>query len=205
MRLHPVLKGLGITAFMWVFFAAYFHLLRHPARPVVVMPLTALDHAIPFSPAAFWAYVSLWLYVSIAPCLLASVRSLLAYGAWVGALCLAGLAVFYLWPNAVPPPRLPPDLARQGGFAVLQGVDAAGNAFPSLHVATAIFTALWLQRLLREVAAPRWLRVLNWLWLVLIVLSTLAIKQHVVLDVLAGIALALLFAWPSLRYAPRGA
>ena len=85
---------------------------------------------------------------------------------------------------------------------MLQGVDAAGNACPSLHVATALFTALWLQRLLLALAVPRWLRVANALWLLLIVYSTLAIKQHVVLDALAGAALGALFAWASMRWSP---
>jgi hypothetical protein len=61
------LKLLGISAFMWLFFIAYFHLLRNPVRPVLQMPLTTLDHAIGHQPWAFWAYVSLWVYVGIAP------------------------------------------------------------------------------------------------------------------------------------------
>jgi membrane-associated phospholipid phosphatase len=82
-------------------------------------------------------------------------------------------------------------------------VDAPGNALPSLHVATALFTALWIQRLLREIGAPADLRHLNWLWLALIVYSTLATKQHLALDVLAGGALGALFGRASLRWFPR--
>jgi membrane-associated phospholipid phosphatase len=187
---------------MWLFFIAYFHLLRHPVRPPVVMPLTALDQAIGLQPGALAAYVSLWFYVGIAPGLMLTLRALVVYGLWIGALCLTGLASFYFWPTAVPLPVLAVDLAQHPGFALLQGVDTAGNACPSLHVATALFSALWVARLLREVSAPALLRALNWAWLALIVYSTLAIKQHVVIDVLAGAALGLVFAWPSLRWSP---
>ena len=196
------LKFVGVSGFMWLFFAAYFHLLRNPLRPVTEMPLTALDHWVNFQPGALAAYVSLWLYVGIPAGLMPSLRHLVAYGLWVGSLCLAGLAVFYVFPTAVPLPLLPVDVALHPGFALLQGVDAAGNACPSLHVATAVFSALWIDHLLRRLGAPHWPRALNAAWVLLIVYSTLAIKQHVAIDAAAGSALALLFAWPSMRWFP---
>ncbi len=194
------LKFLGISGFMWLFFIAYFHLLRNPVQPAVQMPLTALDHAIGHQPWAFWAYVSLWVYVGIAPGLMLRLRDLLVHGAWAAALCCTGLLIFYLMPTAVPPHPPNPAVAGHPGFALLQGVDAAGNACPSLHVATALFSAAWVQRLLRGVGAPAWLGWINGIWLVLIVYSTMAIKQHVALDVLAGGLLGSAFAWASLRW-----
>ena len=182
---------------MWLFFAGYFYLLRHPARPVVVMPLTAIDRWIEFQAWALWPYISLWVYVALPPALLPSARELIRYGWWIGGLCIAGLACFYFWPTSVP--RQIVAMGSHTGFDLLRGVDAAGNACPSLHVAAAAFSALWLERLLRELAQPRWLRVANPLWFVLIVWSTLAIKQHVWWDVAAGLALALAIAVPSLR------
>ena len=196
------LKFSGISAFMWLFFVGYFHLLRYPVRPVTEMPLTLLDHWVTFQPAALVAYVSLWVYVGIPAGLMLSLRQLLAYGLWVGALCLTGLAIFYAFPTAVPRPQLPVDVALFPGFALLQGVDAAGNACPSLHVATALFSAFWIDRLLRHIGTPWLLRTLNALWLLLIVYSTLAIKQHVALDVAGGMLLALLFVLPSMRWFP---
>ena len=108
----------------------------------------------------------------------------------------------YAFPTTVPQPQLPLDMALLPGFALLQGVDAAGNACPSLHVATALFSAFWIDRLLRHIGTPGLLRALNALWLLLIVYSTLAIKQHVALDVAGGTLLALLFVWPSMRWFP---
>lgn len=187
---------------MWVFFIGYFHVLRHPVRPVTEMPLTPLDQWVTFEPLALVAYVSLWVYVGIPAGLLPSLRQLVVYGLWVGALCTTGLVVFYAFPTAVPQPFLPVDVALYPGFALLQGVDAAGNACPSLHVATALFSACWLDRLLRQYAAPWQPRALNALWVVLIIYSTMAIKQHVALDVAGGALLALLFVWPSMRWFP---
>ncbi|MEN9630746.1 MAG: hypothetical protein RJA10_3974 [Pseudomonadota bacterium] len=191
---------------MVLFFQAYFHVLKNPVNPVTAMPLTVVDGWIPFTPAAFWPYVSLWVYVGIAPALQPTLRELLRYGAWITALCVAGLTCFYLWPTAVPSQahQLDPAVANHAGFALMRGLDAAGNACPSLHVATAMFTALWLQRLLADAGAPALLRGANVLWFVLIAWSTVAVRQHVVLDVVAGVALGVAFAVPSLRPAPRG-
>lgn len=199
------LKAIGISLFMWVFFIAYFQLLRNPVYPVTQMPLTALDLAIPFQPGTVVAYLSLWLYVGIPPGLLLSFRQLLVYGLWAAALCLTGLACFYWFPTAVPPLALDPDLARFPAFALLQGVDATGNACPSLHVATAAFTALWVEHVLRSIGTPLWLRACNGLWVGAIVWSTMATKQHVAWDVAAGLLLAMVFAALSLLATRRGA
>jgi hypothetical protein len=199
------LKAIGTTTFMPLFFVGYFHLLRHPAQPAFEMPLTAIDRWVGFRPWALWPYFSLWVYVALPPGLMANARELIRYGWWIGGLCIAGLACFYLWPTSVP--QLAPDIAAPASFDLLRGVDAAGNACPSLHVATAAFSALWLERMLRELAAPRWLRGASACWFALIVWSTLAVKQHVWWDVAAGLLLALTVAPPSLRWrgaAPRG-
>jgi len=200
MRHLLLLKTAGITAWTWLFFVGYFHLLRNPAYPVLQMPLTALDTAIPLQPAAIVAYLTLWIYVGIAPGLQSSFVDLVVYGLWSGALCITGLAIFYFWPTEVPP--LTTDVSGFPGFATLQGADAGGNACPSMHVAIAIFSVLRIEERLRRVRAPNWLRLANLLWFLAIAYSTLAIKQHVVLDVIAGALLGLAFALPSLRWRP---
>ncbi len=197
LRRHLVLKFLGISGFMSVFFVGYFYTLRHPAFPVFEMPITALDRLIPFQPAALAAYLSLWLYVGIAPGMLLTWREGLVYALWVAALCVAGLACFYFWPTAVPPSAI--DMSGHAGFAMLRGVDAAGNACPSLHVAAATFSAIWIDRLLRHMHTPATLRAFNALWFAAIAYSTLAIKQHVALDALAGALLGIALAALSLR------
>ena len=199
-RRHLALKIVGISAFIWIFFIGYFSLLRDPAYPPIVMPLVALDHMIPFQPVALVAYLSLWVYVGVAPGLQLTLPELVVYAVWAALLCVSGLSLFYFWPTSVPPMSI--DAGGFPGFALLQGVDAAGNACPSMHVAIAIFSAIWIDRLLMESRVPIAFRIVNGAWFVAIAWSTLAIKQHVVLDALAGAALGVLFAIVSLRLRP---
>jgi membrane-associated phospholipid phosphatase len=201
-RLLFLLKTVGITAFIWLFFIGYFWVLRHPVYPVTLMPVTALDRWVPFQPAALWPYLTLWFYVGLAPGFAHSFRHLVVYGLWATALCVTGLVIFYFWPTAVPP--RPFDAVHHPGFALLQGVDAPGNACPSMHVAVAVFSAICLEQLLRGINAPRALRLLNAGWCLAIAYSTLATKQHVALDALAGTLLGITFALFSLRWRPGG-
>jgi membrane-associated phospholipid phosphatase len=201
-----VVTLIATSVFIALFFIGYFHLLRHPAYPLIVMPLTALDRLLPFQPHALFAYLSLWVYVGFGPGLQRTYTDLFVYGLWMGALCLTGLTLLYFWPTAVPPLGL--DVSDLPGIALLRRVDAVGNACPSMHVAAATFTAIRVHEVLRRAHSPLWLRMLNWTWCVAIVYSTLALRQHVVLDVVAGALLGVAFVWPSIglttRYASRG-
>lgn len=194
---HILLKAIGTPLCIGLFFGAYFYVLKNPAYPVTVMPVTWLDQIISFQPWAMSLYVSLWVYVSLPPALLATRRELAQYALALGGTCLAGLMVFYFWPTAVPAPDI--DWALHPEMEFLKSLDGSGNAFPSLHVATVFFSAIWLNHLLRRFDAPQGLLLFSWLWCIGIVYSTLATHQHVALDMWSGLALGGMAAWLSLR------
>ena len=191
-------KALGMTVGMTAFFVVYFWILRHPLRPVTIMPLTAIDRLIGFQPSALPCYLSLWFYVTLPPMLMVDRRELLSYAVASVVLSAIGLGIFLVWPTAVPSPDIDWSLYPQ--FAHLKSADASGNACPSLHVAFAVFTAAWFERILLQLGAGRILRALNWLWCTGIMYSTVAVCQHVVLDVIAGTALGSLVAVIHLRW-----
>jgi membrane-associated phospholipid phosphatase len=185
-------KAAGTAAFMGIFFYSYFAVLRSPVRPVTTMPTTWLDDGITFWPPAFYLYASLWVYTSLVPALQPSLLRLVAYGCGIGALCLTGLVIFTLFPTSVPFGFA--DWLVDPSLSLLRSLDMGGNACPSLHVATALFSAVCLRSLLQGLGAPRWVGLVNWIWCALIVYSTMAVKQHVFWDVVAGAALAAVFA-----------
>ena len=189
---HFWFKCFGTLGFMASFFAGYFYLLNHPAYPVRVMPVTLLDRLIGFEPLALPVYFSVWVYICLPQTLMLTRREVISSGAWMGALCLTGLSIFRFWPNAVPPADIRWDLYPGMGF--LKGVDAAGNACPSLHVAASVYAAFRLNWQLPALGLPRGARWANAIWCVAIAYSTMATKQHVAVDVAAGAALGAVFA-----------
>jgi membrane-associated phospholipid phosphatase len=171
--------------------------LNAPIYPVVTMHVTFIDNLVPFWPPAFYMYASLWVYTSLVPALQPNFSRLVVYGAGIGLVCLTGLTFFYFFPTAVP--YASADWLNDPALVVLRKIDMAGNACPSLHVASAIFTAIILHRQLVTLRCPTWLKVTSWWWCACIVYSTLAIKQHVMWDVLAGallgISIAVIYQW----------
>jgi membrane-associated phospholipid phosphatase len=195
-----VVTIIGTTVFNGIFFIGYFYVQRHPAYTPILIPITSLDLMIPFQPLALLAYASLWIYVGAGPGLQRTNKEIAVYSLWMAGLCITGLAIFYFWPTQMP--RLTPDSSNLSAFAVLHRLDKTGNACPSMHVAIAIFTLGRIEDVLRSTRSPRWLRIANVAWFIVICYSTLAIKQHVALDDAAGALLGLVFLVPSLRWRP---
>jgi membrane-associated phospholipid phosphatase len=199
---HFWFKGVASTIYATLFFVAYIHLLKNPAGPVRTVPLTALDGWIGLVPWVLPVYLSLWVYLSLPAALMTTRREVVHFGLSLGTVCVIGLAVFWLWPNAIPPRNI--DWDRYPGMAFLKGVDAAGNAFPSLHVATAVFAGYWLHRMAPELGLGRRVRRWNAAWCAAICYSTVATGQHVVVDVAGGAVLGGAMAWltyPRRRFA----
>lgn len=198
---HVVLKSVGIPAFMAIFFVGYFLVANHPLFPITVIPDIGLDRIIGFQPWALGLYASLWVYVSIPPGLIVERRELVRYGVAALILSLAGMAIFFFWPTATPQPAI--DWARYPSYAFLKTADQARNACPSLHVAFAVFSGFWIDRMLRRMNTRLPIRLLNVIWGLGIIYSTLATKQHVALDALGGAVLGAMAAVLHWRYLER--
>jgi membrane-associated phospholipid phosphatase len=189
---HWHFKSVATASFMAAFFYAYFAILQSPQYPVAVMSTTPIDAWIPFWPSTFYVYASLWVYTSLVPALQPTFSRLILYGFGIGSVCLTGLLFFFFFPTAVP--YASADWFNDPALVVLRQIDMTGNACPSLHVASAIFTAMCLNRQLVSMRCPIWLKTTSWLWCACIVYSTLAIKQHVLWDALAGVLLGFIVA-----------
>ncbi|MGJ7501269.1 phosphatase PAP2 family protein [Variovorax sp. ZT5P49] len=188
-----LVKMIGTTVGISGFFVVYFWVMHNPPSEPMVMPLTRIDHWVGVSDDAMVLYGSLWFYISLAPAFAKDKAELWACARDAAIMAGVGLVVFWLFPTTVPVFAV--DWAQYPALQFLKATDVGGNAFPSLHVAFAVLTAVLLERQLRSVQAPVWLRVLNLLWAFGIVYSTLATRQHVLLDVLGGTLLAAAVSW----------
>ena len=144
---------------------------------------TAVDRMVPL--------VTPWVYIySVAyPCCLAPVflvtlpRLRTACFAYTFAMVVS-LATFVVMPVGMPRPYAPPDAYGASILAITWAVDRPFNCFPSLHVSFAFLSAFvtWTER-------PRAGGALL-VMAVLIGASTMYVKQHWFLDVVAGALLA---------------
>jgi membrane-associated phospholipid phosphatase len=103
-------------------------------------------------------------------------------------LCVAELfSVLCFWLLPLLPPRVTTlgDGILDRALALVYALDVNGNCFPSLHVSLSFLAALAVGR-----CRPR-LRAVMLLWATLVAVSTVFVHQHYVIDMVGGIALAL--------------
>ncbi|MEJ1172141.1 phosphatase PAP2 family protein [Variovorax sp. CCNWLW235] len=184
------LKLVGNTVATIGFFPLYFWIMKNAGQPWT-LPLTAFDRLIAFWPALLPVYLSLWVYIALPVFLAKDKREFLGFALSCAVMTFISLAVFWFVPTAIP--NFAIDATPGTSLHFLKTVDAAGNAFPSLHVSFSVLACVVLARQLREVAAPMWLRAFNIAWAAAIVYSTMAVRQHVLVDVLGGLALGIGF------------
>jgi membrane-associated phospholipid phosphatase len=145
--------------------------------------LTPLDVAIPFLPWTHAVYTSFFVLLLAAAWQLDGREYVRMLGAVlvVNAVCYLG---FILFTSHYPRPDVEsiasPYWREQ--FRLMWSQDKPGNTFPSLHVATTVLGTLRLR--LRR-GGTLWV-----VWATLICVSTLTVKQHFLVDVLGGLAVA---------------
>jgi membrane-associated phospholipid phosphatase len=176
-----VFLGGGITAAFWI---GYFLLERLPEASVTEMPQLAIDRLIPFQPEAAFIYVSQFVTMPLVIWLMTSRRQLLACCQGLALLIVASFIIFYFWPTSIVRPETFP--GRHFFYDLVTGTDLPRNACPSLHAAFGVFTAGCAFDLFRGWNHNRWFIGAVWLWTAAVLVSTLLIKQHVFLDLLAG-------------------
>ncbi|MCC6335792.1 MAG: inositol phosphorylceramide synthase [Myxococcales bacterium] len=164
-----------------------------------LLPMTALDEAVPFLPATVFVYLSDYALAFVAFLSLQRRESVHRF-LWVFMTCVAVAGVIHwVYPTAYPRERFPiPDDAHalsRLGLSVLRYFDSPNSCLPSLHVATATGSAVLVYR--ERPRRSRWLVA----WALLVVASTLTAKQHYAVDLLAGWAMlgVVLFTVDALR------
>lgn len=170
----------------------YFGSQWFPIRAATTFTETALDKLIPFSSGWSWVYQTVYMAVPVVALSIERRRHLANYarGYWV----MLSLCFAFFWLCPVKTPR-PTDIAPDSldpMHALILSYDGLINCFPSLHVALALFSVLHVIAILSDRGmSTKWPVVSLWLWFALLCYSTLALKQHYVVDIPAGIAAAL--------------
>jgi membrane-associated phospholipid phosphatase len=184
--LLAVVIGTGVHAL------AYFLANHFPRREATELAMTAVDRTVPFLPWTVFLYVSDYVLVILSFLLCRSRESALRFFCAQMSVILFATVLHWAVPIAFPRELypLPPDLSMPPRLVMtfVRGVDAATSCVPSLHVADSMLAAFMMRR-----ERPK---LFPWLmtWAVAIAVSTLTTKQHYLVDVLTGTALALVAA-----------
>jgi hypothetical protein len=165
----------------------YYSLQRWPFFPAIVLEPGAIDRAIPFLQGAAWVYLSLFLLLIVAVIAIRRPGDIGRFALDVAFIGLVSDLFFLFCPTSVP---RPPGPATDRAYRLVVGVDYPSNACPSLHASLGVYSALWCNRMLAGSRAAWLWRAGLWTWTMAILYATLALRQHVLVDLLAGAALA---------------
>ena len=162
-------------------------------------PAVALDAAIPVWPVWAIIYGALYLWLILLPVFVVREEAHVRRTFWTYlAVWITAYIVFLAYPTAAPRPRgVEGDGFAVWGLLFLYGADPPFNCFPSLHVAHSFVSALTCYRVHRRLGQVATAAAS------LVAVSTLFTKQHYVLDVIAGAAMAYGAYWLLLRDYPR--
>jgi membrane-associated phospholipid phosphatase len=111
---------------------------------------------------------------------------------------MTGMTVFLIisavWPNglALRPDPMPRSNIFTSLLQVLYASDTSTNVFPSIHVYNSLSVYLACRQCKKMRSRPALLRII-FTWAVLIICSTVFVKQHSVYDVCAGLTMSLAF------------
>lgn len=157
---------------------------------------TPLDDAIPVVPMFIIPYLSYFLYLVMTLFALAVQRDARALQVMLGAAALTLLIsdlTYLTFQTYVTRPAIMGDNLFLRLIADVYGNDQPFNDFPSGHTSLSTVCAIaWWRTHYR-------IRPVMVLWSVLIVLSTVFVKQHYVLDIVGGVIVASISYWVSLR------
>lgn len=149
---------------------------------------TPLDNIIPFVAAFSVPYLYWFVYVFIGLVYFAFTDNKIYFqllGSIVVGMCLC-FVVFYFYPTTVPRPDIIGNSLMERAVGYIYSMDNPYNCFPSIHVLNAMLVTLFFCRYRKN----SWLRAWAMLSGISIILSTLFVKQHFVLDAVAGIILS---------------
>lgn len=177
-------RKLGYTLVWAPYILVYQLVNRFPLRDPVELSMTALDRAIPFLPELLPLYVSYLLYYFWTVARLENDREVSRVFYATHLQLLVSLVVFVLYPVRMPREIFYTEASYGWADTFWRWFDAPNNCLPSLHASNVM--------LLMQSNAERPGRILALALGATIIASTLFVKQHYVVDLLAGAGVYLL-------------
>jgi len=156
--------------------------------------LFEVEKQIPFIDWTIWFYVSDYLYIALVFILLQDKENMNRIFYSQITMLIFAMFIFFFLPTAYPRPEITYNGLSGWMLNLLHSADTPGNACPSIHVGMTFLGGFGF------IKEKKRLFSLFMLWAVLISVSTLTVKQHYLIDVLAGFLMAILFYFLAQRF-----
>ena len=157
-------------------------------EPKKVLYLT-IDNKINFDSNFTILYLSIFIYMPFAWIFIKYLFELKQFAFGIVLQNLVAVIFFTFYPMFIDRPIL----NNHDLYFYLIKIDKSTNTFPSLHASFTVYSFLWINQIFKNLKRFSLLiRFFFFVWGVLILYSTLAIKQHVVIDLLSGGLFAIL-------------
>lgn len=190
------LKLAATMAVSVIFWSGYLCLSRHAFFTVHELPMTPLDTWVGYHPHPWaWIYESIFVLTGVTPWLIVTRDQLRRYLTGFALLALTSFAIFAVFPVASPRPM---QVESTPFLVFITHIDGPLNAFPSLHAGCLIYNLCLAYRLFRHRLHPVLAAALA-MWALMILIGTLATKQHYAVDLLAGGILGWFADWAAWR------
>lgn len=185
-RFSAGVERTALLAIVLAVYAAYFPISLMTREQQGHSPALWIDHATPLSPSWIFVYALVFL-AGLLPIFVVADRRLfrrvaLAYFVFE----IVSYALFFIYPvhMTLRPETVASDSFVMWGLRLCYFVDVPSNCFPSMHVGMAILAGLCCWPVDRAIATAGLVVAFA------IAASTMLVKQHFLLDVLGGFALA---------------
>lgn len=179
----------GAILVIWIL-APYMLLQQFAIREIWWLEPTAFDDAIPINFQSLWFYYSYYLLLGIVG-LFVERPIYLRYLYTIGWTTMVAHMIFFAFPNGLSRAEIDLESAPMY-YQWLAAYDEPRNAFPSLHVALSVVagTAAFCCSNFKL-----WARLAIVAWVVGIIWSTIALRQHVIIDGISGTVIAFVVWW----------
>lgn len=177
----------------WGFVGVVYSLTDRLQGSGTLLPPSAIDRWIPFSPMAIWLYLSFFIIIPLGY-LLAPMPRVKWLRTAMQLTALGAGAVYLWWPTTMAYPQDSGVGVSSKLLAALTQVDSLQNCLPSLHMALTVLAVWALSDRLRKVRTA-----LLMLWALAIAFSILQLRRHLLVDLASGALLAFLAGWLAQR------
>ncbi len=180
-----------VGALMYSIAYILYYVTNHfPIVDPVLLPMNWIDQNTPFMPWSVLIYTSEYFYFAFVYIMLKNEDNINQYLYSYFAAQIVACFIFIVYPVTYPRELfpIPSDLPNwlEGIWVWLRKADAPTNCLPSLHV-----TSVFLSAFAFITDKQKKLFWVFFIWSIMIALTTLSTKQHYFVDIVTGIALAL--------------